>query len=231
MRPLKLMLINLLPLWCNCILVKYYYKFKYFRKNLSIGKRVQIYGCRFGNYNKLYNGSVLRKVELGDFTYVGENNRITLASFGKFTCIGPDVIIGTGKHPSRKFVSVHPAFYSTLRQAQISFVSHSSFEEFSSVCIGNDVWIGARAIILDGVTIGDGAIVGAGAVVTKDVPAYAVVGGVPAKVLRYRFESSEIEFLVQFKWWDRDISWLRENAAKFQNVQELINLNAYQCRN
>lgn len=223
MQPIILMLLKILPLWCKWRLGKYYYEHKNSKKNLAIGYMARINNCRFGNYNKLYDGAVLSDVELGDFTYVGANNRISMAVIGKFSCIGPDVIVGMGRHPSRDFVSVHPAFYSTLRQAQVTFVSQSCFEEFGNVQIGNDVWIGARAIILDGLKIGDGAIVGAGAVVTKDVPAYAVVGGVPAKVLRYRFEPEEIEFLEQFKWWDRDINWLRENAAKFQNIHELMN--------
>ena len=70
--------------------------------------------------------------------------------------------------------------------------------------IGNDVWIGLNATILDGVTIGDGAIVAAGAVVTKDVPPYAVVAGVPAKIIKYRFTESQIDFLLKFRWWEKD---------------------------
>lgn len=222
MKSIRMMLFNLLPQRCQWQIGKYYFERKYSKNNLTIGYMARFTNCRFGNYNKLYDHVELIDVELGDFTYVGPSSRILISEIGKFTCIGPDVMIGLGKHPSRDFVSVHPAFYSTLLQAQVTFVSQTCFEEFENIQIGNDVWIGARAIILDGVTIGNGAIVGAGSVVTKDVPAYAVVGGVPAKVIRYRFEDKAIKYLEEFKWWDRDIKWLRENATKFQNIQELM---------
>ena len=111
----------------------------------------------------------------------------------------------------------------------ITFSANSYFDEFAPIKIGNDVWVGARAIILDGVTIGDGAIVGAGAVVAKDVPAYAVVGGVPAKVLRYRFEQAEIDLLEQLKWWNKDIDWLRKNCELMReaNLHTLTNGNMF----
>lgn len=175
--------------------------------------------CQFGEYNTLYEGAALLHVAIGDFSYVGAHSRISNAKIGKYCSIGPDVIAGMGTHPTRTFVSTHPAFYSTARQAYISFVRESCFQEFASISIGNDTWIGARAIIVDGVSIGDGAIVCAGAVVTKDVPAFAVVGGVPARLIRYRFSSEEIEQLLAFQWWDKDIEWLRNNAKAFCNVR------------
>lgn len=181
--------------------------------------------CEFGIYNTIYNKASIRNVKIGDFSFIADKTNIANAVVGKFTSIGPEVLIGLGKHPSRDFVSTHPIFYSQLKQSQITFASNTFFTEFETVRIGNDVWIGARAIILDGVTIGDGAIIAAGAVVTKDVPNYAIVGGVPAKVLRYRFETKEIDFLNKFKWWDRDISWLKKNHMKFHNIIKFVELN------
>ena len=83
------------------------------------------------------------------------------------------------------------------------------------VVIGNDVWVGYGAIILSGITIGDGAVVGAGAVVSHDIPPYAVVVGNPARIVKYRFDSSMIEFLLQVRWWD----W---SAKKIREWQELL---------
>ncbi|MDP2631813.1 MAG: CatB-related O-acetyltransferase [Candidatus Uhrbacteria bacterium] len=127
-----------------------------------------------------------------------------------------------GIHPSRDFVSTHPIFFSPNRQVQISFSNRTYIDEHQTVTIGNDVWIGARAILVDGITIGDGVIIGAGAVVTKNVPDYAVVAGVPAKILRFRFGHEEIEFLKAFRWWDRDIDWLRKNFLYFHNISDLM---------
>ena len=197
------------------------------KNKLSIGYLAQFTNCQFGSYNTLCSEARLINATLGDFTYVAEKSRLTNTNIGKFSCIGPEVIAGLGKHPSRDFVSTHPIFFSKLKQAQISFVADSYFNEFSPIKIGNDVWIGARAIIMDGITIGDGAIVAAGAVVTKDVPSYAIVGGVPAKVLRYRFDEKEIEYLMEFKWWDRDVRWLSLNVTKFHNIQEFKQIIIY----
>ncbi|HDZ8876661.1 hypothetical protein J4G66_16215 [Aeromonas dhakensis] len=83
--------------------------------------------------------------------------------------------------------------------------------------IGNDVWIGANAIILPGVTIGDGAVVGAGAVVTRDVPDYAIVVGVPAKVIRQRFNKKQISILKRICWWDWDDEQIQEKAGLIKN--------------
>jgi len=118
------------------------------------------------------------------------------------------------EHPT-DIVSTSPKIYRNIKSQDIRDV-------YSSPIIGNDVWIGANAIILQGVTIGDGAIVAAGAVVTKDVPPYAIVGGVPAKVIKYRFPDSTIVKLLEIKWWDKPEEWILENVEKFSNVDDFI---------
>jgi len=92
--------------------------------------------------------------------------------------------------------------------------------------IGNDVWIGTNAIIMDDITIGDGAIIGAGTIVTKDVKPYSIVVGNPAKHLRFRFEEDEINFLLEFKWWDKDLTWIEENYTKFHDIKSFVKDNS-----
>ena len=217
----KTLLKNPITIWVYWLVRKVILEYKFRDKNLKIGYLVNISNCQFGKFNTIYDGALLNNVVLGDFTYISNNSVLMNTTVGKFVCIGPEVLCGLGKHPSRNFVSIHPIFFSQLRQSQITFASAAHFEEYDSIEIGNDVWIGARAIIRGGVKIGDGVIVGAGAIVTRDVPAYAVVGGVPARILRYRFESAEIEFLEHIKWWDKDVRWLRENHELFHDIKDL----------
>ena len=102
----------------------------------------------------------------------------------------------------------------------MTYSKERRFEEFKAqIEIGNDVWIGDSAIIMDGVKIGDGSIIAAGAVVTKDVPPYAIVGGVPAKIIRYRFDEDDINFLLELSWWEKDKKWIKENAEKFSDIR------------
>ena len=88
--------------------------------------------------------------------------------------------------------------------------------------IGNDVWIGNDVRIFPGVTIGDGAVVGTGAVVTKDLEPYGIYAGVPAKLIRKRYDVGTIDALLDLKWWEKDEEWLREHSAWFADVEELI---------
>lgn len=116
-------------------------------------------------------------------------------------------------------MSTHPAFYSTGKQCGITFVDKNLFEERLAVdgrscIIGNDVWIGNDVRIIGGLRIGTGAIVGLGAVVTKDVPPYAIVGGVPAKVIRYRFEEKQIKELLDSHWWEKSEDYIKERITK-----------------
>jgi acetyltransferase-like isoleucine patch superfamily enzyme len=182
----------------------------------------------FGKYVTIGRFSNLFDVSVDDFSYISSNTIINNSKIGKFCSIGSGVKIGLGIHPTNDFVSTHPIFYSVRKQSQISFTNTSLFEETSNIIIGNDVWIGANVVILDGVTIGDGAIISAGAVVNKDIPPYAIYGGVPAKLIRNRFSQDEIDFLIKLEWWNKDLDWLKTNALNFTNVKTLIsNINKF----
>jgi len=126
-------------------------------------------------------------------------------------------------------VSTFLAFYKDTRKVfgysyytglQPGFEMYRKTASGYLVDIGHDVWIGADVKIMDGVSIGNGAVVAAGAVVTKDVPPYAIVGGVPAKIIKYRFTQDQIELLQQFEWWNMPEDWIRENWQLFDNIQK-----------
>ena len=173
-------------------------------------------GCRFGGPVYI-SGS-----DIGDYTYIEVGCRISAANIGKFCAIAPYSLVGLAEHPTRKFVSTHPIFYRHIPAFGYDLVDNDRHQEITRTYIGNDVWIGAGVCIRGGVTVGDGAVIGAGAVVTWDVPPYAVYGGIPARLMRYRFEPEQISFLLEFKWWDYDLEWLRKNVAHLHDIDTFI---------
>jgi acetyltransferase-like isoleucine patch superfamily enzyme len=189
-------------------------------KTIKLSGNFFIKNSGFGKYNYIASARVTDST-MGDFSYVGENSIINSCEIGKFTCIGPDVKIGLGSHPTKDFISSHPIFYSSMAQVGITFSDKNYFKEFEKTFIGNDVWIGARVIIKSGVTIGDGVIIASGSVVTKDVLSYSIVGGVPSKVIKMRFNDFEISKLEKFTWWDKDIEWLKRNYSYMHNIKNI----------
>lgn len=177
--------------------------------------------CIIGKNAVIHPGVALARCSVGDYTYIWSSAFNT--KIGKFCSIALFCNIGLGMHPSNGHVSTYPGFYSKENPGCLaSFVDDDLFQESEPITIGNDVWLGASATILDGVNIGDGAIIGAGAVVTKDVDDYAIVAGVPAKKIRYRFNEEQIAFLKDLKWWDRDIEWIKKYAVFFSDIESLI---------
>lgn len=91
----------------------------------------------------------------------------------------------------------------------------------SAVTIGNDCWINSNVTLISGITIGDGVVVLAGAVVTDDVPPYAIVGGIPARIIKYRYKETDIQWLLEKKWWNRNPEWLKKNWRLFSEMERL----------
>lgn len=198
-------------------------------KNVFIAEDAVI-NCftEFEGQNAVLANSDISNCKIGYASYVGQNNFFYNIKIGKYCSIGPDVKIIRGQHPSHKFVSTHPIFYSTQQTIRKSYVKENKFEEFRyteegyTVEIGNDVWIGAGSCIMEGVKIADGTIVAAGANVVKDTNPYSIVGGNPAKIIKYRFNEEEVEFLKKLQWWNKSEKWILQHLEEFRDITALM---------
>ena len=203
-------------------------RYKLSKRNVRIYKTA-IFNNKttFGGYNSIGAKTVVSDSQIGRYTYLGKNNKLDRVTIGKYCSIGSNIKILDSTHPTRDFVSTSPVFYSTLRQCGATFVTKDKFEEHlsgggSKLIIGNDVWIGDDVTFMAGITIGDGAIIGTGALVTKDVPPFSICGGIPAKIIRYRFTQEQIDFLQAIKWWDKDEQWLITHADSFDSIDRFM---------
>lgn len=214
------------------LLSKLYSAFLQKRKNRKIKKKfgnklyladdaIVSYKSTFEGANKIYPKALVDG-NVGYGTYIQEDSFI-FGNIGRFCSIGVGVKVTNWKHPYKSpFASTSPMFYSIRKQSGETFATEQTFEEYTaSVEIGNDVWIGNGAFLVGGIHIHDGAVILAHAVVTKDVPPYAIVGGVPAKVIGYRFDDNTIEFLLNTKWWNKPIVWIRDNWRLLNDIELL----------
>lgn len=181
-----------------------YKKFKYSRNNnlsevFTIGKRVSLTNCSINHHSRVAEYASLNNTFIGDYSAIGRYAKVVHTNIGRYCAISWDTTINALGHP-----------YNHLSISAFAYVPYvGNFvkerkQSYHTVTIKNDVWIGANSVIMPGLTIGNGAIIGAGAVVTKDVPDYAIVAGVPAKIIKYRFSKDMIGRLLKLKWWDLD---------------------------
>lgn len=184
------------------------------KNSVVVEQNSQILDSTLLGNNKIGKNCSIANSSIGTFTYVGYNSAIHNTQIGKYCSIGPEFKSGLGKHPT-SFLSTSPIFYSSVNPLNLELNNEVSFNEYEPITIGNDVWIGTGVFISEGISVGDGAVIGAGAVVTKDVPPYAIVGGVPAKVIKYRFSNVIINHLLNIKWWEKDIKWIEKNIKFF----------------
>lgn len=204
--------------------------------NVKCGERCEfrmfskIIRSEFKGANIVDEKSFVYNSDIDYATVIGSGCKIDSAKIGKYSSIGPGVYIVRGQHPVEKFVSTCNLFYSRDESRGFTYSDINKFDEYRyadgknrySVVIGNDVWIGCNAIIMEGVNIGDGAIIAAGAIVTKDVEPYSIVGGVPARIIKYRFSVEKINLLNEFKWWDKGEKWIKKNVNKFEDIENFF---------
>lgn len=205
-------------------------RLRHAHKNIRIGLGTDVsVSAEFEGNNRIGKNSSFAG-KMGIHSYVGDNCIIN-AEIGRFTSISSNVVIPHGNHPVGTFVSTSPVFYSNKKQTGKIFTDKNYFQESKSpdgtkydCIIGNDVWIGFGAIIMPGVAIGDGAVIAANATVTKDVPAYVIVGGVPAHEIRKRFFPEQIRKLLAIKWWDWPESKIENSYKDFHDVDNFLSL-------
>jgi len=192
-------------------------KLKFSRKNklnnvCTISKKVKLNNCELSFHSRVAEYSTLQHTTIGEYSSVGRYAKIVYTDIGKFCAISWDVTINAISHP-----------YSNLSISSFPYVPYMGnfvskrIQTHSEVKINNDVWIGANSVIMPGVIIGNGAVIGAGAVVTNNVPDYAIVVGVPAKIIKYRFSAEIIKDLLVLKWWNWDRDVIKNNLNLFQS--------------
>lgn len=171
---------------------------------------------QLGRYVEVGERTRVAESAMGDYSYVVNDSDIAYASIGKFCSIASHVRINPGNHPLDRVALNHFTYRSSAYGLGEDDPAVFGWRRSKPVALGPDVWVGHGAILLPGVTVGAGAAIGAGAVVTKDVPAFAVAVGNPARVIRFRFPEAVQAALLRVAWWDWPHAKLRECLPEFR---------------
>lgn len=182
----------------------------------SIDPTATLRSSRLGAWCSVGARAKLAEAELGDYTYVCEDTDLAYCTLGRFCSIASGVRINPGNHPLHRAALHHFTYRASAFALGEDDAAFFDWRRSRHVTIGNDVWIGHRAIVMPGVTIGDGVAIGSGAVVTHDVPDFAVVVGVPARVLRMRFDDETARTLKRVAWWNWPHEKLRVALGDFR---------------
>lgn len=170
--------------------------------------------------SKIEAGSTIIKVNMDRNSFCGYNCTIINCDIGAFCSLADNISIGLASHPI-DWVSTSPAFLERKDSIKKKYAKHL-YEVGEKTVIGNDVWIGKGAYIKAGVRIGNGVVIGMGSVVTKDVPDYAIVAGIPAKIVRMRFDDEQIKSLMSLEWWNWEDEKLYMYGPVFNKVENLL---------
>lgn len=190
----------------------------YFAKFITKIQRPSLRNCTIDKTSRVYERSELQNVLIGKHSYIGKSSVISDTKIGNFCSIAGYGQIGGGMHPTN-MVSTSPCFLSGRSSTGHNF-ARLLFRSSTTVEIGHDVWIGAGCYIKSGVIIGTGSIIGAHSVVVHDIEPYTIVAGVPAKIIRKRFDDQTIEKLLKLKWWNWSDKKITQYAQYFDNPEQ-----------
>jgi acetyltransferase-like isoleucine patch superfamily enzyme len=192
----------------------------YWSKILKKLRGPAIFGSRIGKGSKVEAGSAFVNSTMGCYSFCGYDCEISSTDIGDFCSIANYVAIGGGEHPI-DWVCTSPVFYEGRDSVTKKF-SNFPRPTPKRVIIGSDVWIGYRAILMQGIKIGHGAVIGAGTIVTRDVEPYSIVAGQPARHLRFRFEDELRAALLASQWWTRDEVTLAACAQDIRDPKKFL---------
>jgi phosphonate metabolism protein (transferase hexapeptide repeat family) len=185
----------------------------------TVDPSAKLQDTRLGAYCEVGARTILQEVTMDDYSYVVNDAQITYTSIGKFCSIAAMTRINPGNHPMQRASQAHFTY-----RASAYFQGESDEAEFfewrrgKRVHVGHDVWIGHGAIVLPGRNVGTGAVIAAGAIVTRDVPAYTIVAGNPARAIKRRFPEAVTDRLAALAWWDWDHAALRRALPDFRKL-------------
>jgi phosphonate metabolism protein (transferase hexapeptide repeat family) len=184
-----------------------------------------------GRFTEIAEGSHILESTIGDYSYTARFADVAYSRLGKFANVAAFTRINPGEHPHHRASLHHFMYRSSYYWPEEADEAHVfDWRRSRSVIIGNDTWVGHGAVIMKGVTVGDGAVVASNAVVTKDVPPYAIVGGLPAKFIKWRHPPAVAERLQALAWWDWGHEELRQALPDFRALSAEAFLERYESR-
>jgi hypothetical protein len=198
----------------------------------TIDPSAKLKDVKLGAYTEVGARTILQEVTMDDYSYIVNDGQITYTSIGKFCSIAAMTRINPGNHPMHRATQAHFTYRaSAYFEGEADDAEFFAWRRAHHIHIGHDVWIGHGAIVLPGRNIGTGAVIAAGAIVTKDVPAYTIVAGNPARAIKRRFPETIAGRLAELKWWDWEHEALRLALPDFRKLSIEQFLEKYEAAN